>query len=112
MVELPADTRAQLRAQQERLQIPAMYDALTWVERRMVREEYIVLQKGACYWCKQTLLHDVSDDIKAKYPLDPRYWGPKFLEHPVHLHHDHNTGLTLGATHAYCNAILAQYYGE
>lgn len=112
MVELPADTRAQLRAQQERLQIPAMYDALTWVERRMVREEYIILQKGACYYCKATLLHDTPDELKERFPLDPRYWGPKFLEHPVHLHHDHNTGLTLGATHAYCNAILAQYHGE
>lgn len=112
MVELPSDTRAALRAQQERLTIPAMYDALTWFERRMVREEYIVRQGGRCYHCQQGLENDVSDDVKRHFPLDPRFWGPEFLKHPIHLHHDHNTGLTLGATHAYCNAILAQYYGE
>jgi len=112
VAELPFYTRAQLRAQQERLQIPAMYDALTWYERSLVREEYIILQKGACYWCKETLLHDTSEELKASYPLDPRYWPEEFLKHPVHLHHCHRSGLTLGATHAYCNAILAMYYGE
>lgn len=32
--------------------------------------------------------------------------------YPVHLHHDHKTGLTIGAVHAKCNAVLWQYYGE
>lgn len=112
MVELPSDTRAQLRAQQDRLTIPAMYDALTWFERRTVREDYIILQKGACYWCKATLTSDTPLHLRERFPLDQRCWGPEFLKHPIHLHHCHRSGLTLGATHAYCNAILAQYYGE
>lgn len=112
MVELPKDTRAQLAAQQDRLTIPAMYDALTWYERRMVREEYIVRQGGLCWHCSLSLSEPPDKRMMGEFPLDPRYWGPEFLKHPIHLHHDHNTGLTVGATHAYCNAVLAQYYGE
>jgi hypothetical protein len=112
MAEIPLDSQRQMAAQQDRLTIPAYYDNLTWYERRLVREEYIVLQKGLCWACAQTLLHDVPDEVKERFPLDPRRWGPEFLKHPVHLHHDHRSGLTVGATHAYCNAILAQYYGE
>ena len=32
--------------------------------------------------------------------------------HPIHLHHDHDTDLTIGAVHAYCNAILWEYHNE
>lgn len=112
MAEIPLEARRQMAAQQDRLTIPAKYDDLTWYERRLVREEYIVRQGGACYHCKHTLSEDTPDDIKRQFPLDPRYWGPDFLKHPIHLHHDHQTGYTIGSTHAYCNAILAQYYGE
>ena len=112
MPEIPLDSQRQMAAAQERLTIPAYYDNLTWYERRLVREEYIILQKGACWHCGQTLLHDTLDEYKARFPLDSRYWPAEFLKHPVHLHHDHRTGLTVGATHAYCNAVLAQYYGE
>jgi hypothetical protein len=38
--------------------------------------------------------------------------GIGFLKYPIHLHHDHNTGMTIGAVHARCNAILWQYHGE
>lgn len=112
MVKLPDDTRAQLAATQARTTLPAMYDALTWYERAQVREDYIIVQRGLCWHCKQSIHAPPDPDMCARFPLDPRFWGPKFLEHPIHLHHDHNTGLTIGATHAYCNAILAQYYGE
>jgi len=112
MAELPLDTRRELAAQQDRLTIPAMYDHLTWFERRLVREEYILIQKGLCYYCKAPLDMGTPPDLMHRFPLDPRRWGPEFLKHPIHLHHDHRSGLTLGATHAYCNAILAQYHGE
>lgn len=111
MVELPSDTRAQLRAQQDRLSIPAMYDALTWFERRTVREDYIILQKGLCWHCKEDI-HAPPPKHITDLPLDQRYWPAEFLKHPIHLHHDHKTGLTIGSTHAYCNAVLAQYFGE
>jgi hypothetical protein len=34
------------------------------------------------------------------------------LLHPVHLQHSHVTGLTEGAVHAFCNAVLWQYEGR
>jgi hypothetical protein len=34
------------------------------------------------------------------------------LKSPIHLQHDHDTGLTEGAVHAYCNAVLWQYEGR
>jgi hypothetical protein len=35
-----------------------------------------------------------------------------FLKWPVHLHHSHDTGMTIGAVHSYCNAVLWQYHNE
>jgi hypothetical protein len=35
-----------------------------------------------------------------------------FRNHPVHLQHCHTTGMTEGAVHAYCNAVLWQYHGR
>ena len=37
---------------------------------------------------------------------------PNFFKWPVHLHHSHDTGMTIGAVHARCNAVLWQYHGE
>jgi hypothetical protein len=36
----------------------------------------------------------------------------QILEDSVHLHHSHETGMTIGAVHARCNAVLWQYHGE
>jgi len=44
--------------------------------------------------------------------IDWDLFPPGFLKNPVHLHHNHDTGMTIGAVHAYCNAVLWQYYGE
>jgi len=30
----------------------------------------------------------------------------------MHLHHNHETDMTEGAVHAYCNAVLWQYEGK
>lgn len=32
------------------------------------------------------------------------------LDYPVHLHHDHKTGMTIGAIHSYCNIISFVYF--
>jgi hypothetical protein len=45
-------------------------------------------------------------------PINEKIFPPNFFKYPVHLHHDHNTGMTIGAVHAYCNAVLFQYHGE
>lgn len=34
------------------------------------------------------------------------------LRYPVHLQHNHDTGMTEGAVHARCNAVMWQYLGR
>ena len=41
--------------------------------------------------------------------VDESMFPPNFFDHPVHLHHDKTTGMTVGAVHAYCNAVSFQY---
>jgi len=75
-----------------------------------------------------------KDYLRFFYPLDyerycalypqPEGWGftallikkslfPRgFFGYPIHLHHSHDTGMTIGAVHAHCNAVLWQYEGE
>lgn len=91
--------------------IPANYNALDWMERRAVRNRYVIKQEGKCHHC--------SGDLDAKPPAkitnkrtNWRKFPPNFLRHPIHLHHNHSTGMTIGAVHAYCNAVLWQYHGE
>ena len=86
------------------------YNELTQQERRSVREQYVKEQSGLCYFCKTPLTVRPVMHPPINWNLFPR--GRDFLRYPVHLHHDHNTGMTLGAVHAYCNGILWQYYGE
>lgn len=113
MAEIPLDSRRQMAGFRKPFTLPVRYDDCTWQERREVREEYIIVQKGLCWHCKEDIHKDPPKHI-TDLPLSRIMFGSQleFLKHPIHLHHDHNTGLTVGATHAYCNAVLAQYYGE
>jgi hypothetical protein len=85
-----------------------VYLDLTFAERRLLREKYVEDQKGLCWYCKASLLEKSPYEIKKK---KVNWWRfPKnFLLHPIHLHHDHDTGLTIGAVHAYCNAVSFDY---
>jgi hypothetical protein len=91
--------------------LPVLYADLTGEQRRLVRERYGRKQGGLCYHCKRPFhwypIREVEEAVinKALFPKN-------FFDHPVHLHHDHRTGLTLGAVHARCNAFLWQYCGE
>ena len=90
---------------------PYVYKHLTPAVKRRVREEYITEQDGKCYHCKEPLKGEPSKEVlslKINTSLFPR----NFFAHPVHLHHDHSSGLTIGAVHCKCNAVLWQYYGE
>ena len=93
------------------MRLPMVYEKLHWRERREVREEYVKRQGGNCYHCKQPLkglpLQEVLD-MKITKGLFPE----NFFKYPVHLHHNHTTGMTIGAVHNYCNAVLWEYYGE
>lgn len=90
------------------MQLPVNYHNLTSVQRKEVREEYVRLQGGLCYHCGQPL---DKPPIRTNQKITKRLFPPNFFKWPVHLHHDHRTGMTLGAVHNYCNAILWEYYG-
>ncbi len=93
------------------MNLPVDYDVLTPTERREVREQYIVLQEGNCHYCKAPLTGEPAEHV-AKKPVKQWLFPANFFKRPVHLHHSHDTGMTIGAVHAYCNAVLWQYHGE
>jgi hypothetical protein len=91
--------------------LPVDYTKLEWYERRAVREQYISEQKGLCFYCKQELSQEAPDNILSKkivWSLFPE----NFLKYPVHLQHNHDSGMTEGAVHNYCNAVMWQYEGR
>jgi hypothetical protein len=91
--------------------LPAFYPGLTPQQRRRAREQYIALQNGACWYCHEPLDANPPTEVTGK-PINWALFPPHFLAHPIHLQHDHDTGLTEGAVHAYCNAVLWQYHGR
>jgi hypothetical protein len=93
------------------IKLPVIYDELSWQERREVRNRYVKLQKGLCCHCKSPLNEKAPEKI-TKMPINRLLFPDNFFSYPVHLHHDRETGLTIGAVHCYCNAVLWEYYGE
>jgi hypothetical protein len=91
--------------------LPVDYDSLTAAERRAVRELYVKQQEGNCYYCKEFLGAPAPERI-TELSVDWTLFPPFFLKHPVHLQHNHDTGMTEGAVHAYCNAVMWQYEGR
>lgn len=91
--------------------LPVNYDELQQHQRRAVRLQYMREQNMNCYYCKHNLRTDPPKYIlkkKINWDLFPK----NFLDNPVHLHHHHDTGMTIGAVHAFCNAALWQYHKE
>jgi len=93
------------------MELPVNYEKISQQERRRVREEYIKRQNGLCYHCGKPLDDKPCESVRKK-SINKALFPPHFLKHPVHLHHDHITGMTIGAIHSRCNAVLWQYYGE
>lgn len=91
--------------------LPVDYDSLHWSERRSVRNQYVSEQGGACYYCKNSLSEGPPKCITDK-SINWDLFPANFLKYPVHLQHNHNSGLTEGAVHAYCNAVMWQYNGR
>lgn len=91
--------------------LPVNYNNLEYYEKRIVRLQYIKEQNNLCQYCKMSLnespdSHVMSADIYWDvFPID-------FKNHPIHLHHNHNTGMTIGALHMRCNAYLWIYKKE
>lgn len=93
------------------MNLPVNYDQLPFQQRRAVREEYVRVQEGLCAHCGALLPGDPSVETMEKW-IDEELFPENFFKHPVRLHHSHETGLTIGAVHARCNAVLWQYHGE
>lgn len=93
------------------MELPVNYNKLSWPERREVREEYVRLQEGKCWYCKEPLDGPAPEKVTNKW-INRRLFPSGFFVNPVHLQHDHVTELTEGAVHAYCNAVLWQYEGR
>lgn len=93
------------------MELPVNYDNLKQAKRRIVREEYVRVQGGLCQHCNAPLDGDPEDKI-MEMKVKPRLYPDGFFKNPVHLHHDHVTGMTIGAVHAHCNAVLWEYHGE
>lgn len=91
--------------------LPAKYSELARDERRNVREEYVRLQDGKCFYCKWPLDNSPPEYVTLK-PIKWELFPENFLQYPVHLQHDHDTDMTEGAVHAYCNAVMWQYHGK
>lgn len=93
------------------MDLPVLYNDIPIEDRRIVREEYIRRQSGKCYHCGAPLSDPPTVEMALRY-VDESLFPEKFFVWPVHLHHSHMSGLTVGAVHARCNAILWQYYRE
>jgi hypothetical protein len=93
------------------MKLPIDYRTATWQERKKAREQYVKLQENKCYYCGGVLSETPPEKIKSK-KINWKLFPPNFLKYPIHLHHSHDTGKTIGAVHALCNAVLWQYEGE
>lgn len=93
------------------LELPAIYGDLSPKERYRARVQYERDQGGLCWHCKSDLNEDPPKTI-TRNPINWDLFPPGFLEMPIHLQHDHETGETEGAIHAYCNAYIWEYLGR
>lgn len=91
--------------------LPVNYNKLKVHEKRAVRLQYIKEQDNKCCYCHLPLNEIASYEIESSW-IDWTLFPDNFREFPVHLHHDHITGMTIGATHMRCNAYMWQYKGE
>ncbi len=92
-------------------ELPINYTKLHWTGRREVRELYIREQNNLCAYCGCDLQKKAPSNIRNKR-INWKAFPPNFLKYPVHLQHNHDTGMTEGAVHNYCNAVLWQYEGR
>lgn len=106
VTKLPLKPKGSLRYN---LELPTKYSSLTGERKSAVKEAYICLQRDRCWLCGD----DLYDPPKFLVE-NPNYMplcGNQLAEHsPLHLHHDHKTGLTLGVTHAECNILSGITY--
>lgn len=93
------------------MDLPIVYDDVHHSVRKRARLQYVEQQGGKCWYCLKDLQGPPAPAVNIK-PLHMGLFPPNFLVHPVHLHHDRETGLTVGAVHAKCNGVLWQYHNQ
>ena len=93
------------------MKLPVDYNKLNSKKRKAVREQYINEQNNMCFYCNHRLDQGAPEIIKEKR-IDWNLFPPYFLKSSIHLQHNHDTGMTEGAVHAYCNAVMWQYDGR
>jgi hypothetical protein len=93
------------------MNLPVNYNTLSQSERRLIREQYIEIQEGKCSHCGESL-NQVAPPPITSMKINKNLFPVNFFKYPVHLHHNHETGMTIGAVHCHCNAVLWQYHGE
>jgi hypothetical protein len=93
------------------MQLPVNYEECPIAMRKEVRNEYVKLQKGICLFCNEPLNSEPSESVRSKW-INKKLFPKNFFKYPIHLHHNHDTGMTIGAIHCVCNAILWQYHGK
>ena len=95
-------------------ELPVYYNRLNIKEKSIVRQQYITEQNNNCYFCGESLDLPPPPRITMKHINWKAFPGGKegFMKYPVHLQHNHVTGLTEGAVHSFCNAVLWQYHGR
>lgn len=91
--------------------LPISYNSLSKSQRREVRQQYIQKQNHKCFCCGESLYKNPPRRI-TKHSINWKLFPYGFLNHTIHLQHNHKSGLTEGAVHAYCNAYLWQYKGR
>jgi hypothetical protein len=91
--------------------LPVNYNSIPANERWKIRNEYVRVQNGRCSHCDTPLEGPPPKEI-TKLWINQQLFPENFFKYPVHLHHCHDSGLTLGAVHCVCNAVLWQYHGE
>lgn len=100
-----------LKADNMSLQLPVDYTKIKTAEKKKVRLQYIERQRGLCHYCNGPLTDDAPQYIKVK-KINWKLFPKGFLNNPIHLQHNHTTGMTEGAVHSYCNAVMWQYDGR
>ncbi len=93
------------------MKLPINYEKADWRKRREAREQYVWDQDDKCMHCGEHFDDGPPTSVTEK-KIDWSMFPPNFLEYPIHLQHNHSTGMTEGAVHAYCNAVMWQYHGR
>lgn len=93
------------------IRLPMNYERATPLERRDARNAYVQMQNGKCWFCHELLVKQPPEKL-TELEIDWSRFPEHFMAHPIHLQHDHQTGMTEGAVHAFCNAFLFDYLGR